>query len=293
MKSPEYGVSTFTTATAFPSGVHVNGAAGGEGGKLIGNVHAPLVTRRAFPPPAGTTHKCAGRGAAVTRKSLCPISNDLLCRSSPLCFGASSVITYANRVPSGDHANCCTPCAPRVTTAASPPAIGSTRICSFPSTCAKNASRVPSGDHRGCASPRRSRVNTRSAPLAVSINTSSESLRFSSKFDRATIAARDFPSGEICGSEGRTIRPGVFTSNRSAGSAPAMRIRHRKRRILLRSVAMRLGAASTAPSLDTTPQPPSPAYSHARRSDASPQSPAHRLTRPPARPAAAPPGSGR
>src|SRR5260221_8131454 len=143
--SPEYGELILTIETNLPSGVQEIGAAGGEGGNEIGNVHNPLVSRRARPPSTEIVQRCEGSGWVVTRKSLWAISKDLLWRSSPSFLGGSSLVTNANFVPSGDQLNCCTPCGALVICTASPPRSGSTNTCDLPSTVAKNASRSPAG----------------------------------------------------------------------------------------------------------------------------------------------------
>jgi hypothetical protein len=51
--------------TDAPSFVHVMAEAGGPGGRLIGSVHVPEVSRFIAPPAAGTTQTCVGVSASV------------------------------------------------------------------------------------------------------------------------------------------------------------------------------------------------------------------------------------
>src|SRR5260221_234022 len=91
--SPEYGSATLTIAIHFPSDDHAMGDAGELGGWLIGRLQLPDVRRRAPVPSSPITHRCAGIGAAVTKKSLLPTSNESLNFSSPAFLDASSDAT--------------------------------------------------------------------------------------------------------------------------------------------------------------------------------------------------------
>src|SRR5262245_65824551 len=111
-----------------PSGDQAIGEDGGPGGLLTGSDQVPDVRRFVVPPSAGTIHSCVGVGACCTRKSLFPISKP----SSPFfiasLFSGTSSVRNARALPSGRHANCCTPLSAWVTCSGSPPFIGRTKI---------------------------------------------------------------------------------------------------------------------------------------------------------------------
>src|SRR6185503_1573524 len=100
-----------------------------------------------------------------------------------------------------------------VTRRASPPVIGRTNTCARASrpgvagAVARNASRSPEGDHRGCPTPRRWEVRVSVLPVATSTRTRSASYLFSSRSARDTVTTMLRPSGAICGSAMRTMRP--------------------------------------------------------------------------------------
>ena len=65
--SPECGSSCFVNTIELPSGDHEIGDDGELGGKTLGSVHVPEVSRRGFPPSAATSQMCEGVGALDSR----------------------------------------------------------------------------------------------------------------------------------------------------------------------------------------------------------------------------------
>src|SRR5512143_3296392 len=118
---PVCGDGCCVKAIDLPSGDQAIGAAGGPGGWLVGRLHVPDVRRLAAPPLDGTTQRCVGSTAVVTVKSSFTISNESLKRSGPVFFSGSSAVANAIVLPSGDHANCCTPVGAFVSACGSPP----------------------------------------------------------------------------------------------------------------------------------------------------------------------------